>query len=137
MARLAGGGPVIDSELDGLDFHARIDAIADTILKVYRITDAAQSAGETVTPAAQWLLDNHYLIEEAIYQVKRNLPPRFYRQLPTVRTPGGRSIPRVLAIAWAYVSHTDSTVMLPVIISSPTPINNTPDAREIHTSAPR
>ncbi|MGN6767783.1 MAG: protein ndvB, partial [Rhizobiaceae bacterium] len=111
-ARLAGGGPVIDSELDGLDFHARIDAIADTILKVYRITDAAQSAGETVTPAAQWLLDNHYLIEEAIYQVKRNLPPRFYRQLPTVRTPGGRSIPRVLAIAWAYVSHTDSTVML-------------------------
>ncbi|MBN9068218.1 MAG: hypothetical protein J0H60_17655, partial [Rhizobiales bacterium] len=49
-ARLAGGGPVIDSELDGLDFHARIDAIADTILKVYRITCAAQSAGETVTP---------------------------------------------------------------------------------------
>jgi cyclic beta-1,2-glucan synthetase len=111
-ARLAGAGSAIDPALDGLDFHARIDDIADTILKVYRITDKAQSTGETVTPAAQWLLDNHYLIEEAIYQVKRNLPPRFYRQLPTMRTPGGTRIPRVLAIVWLYVAHTDSTVVL-------------------------
>jgi cyclic beta-1,2-glucan synthetase len=111
-ARLASGTTAVDPALDGLDFHARVDDIADTILKVYRTTDEAQSAGEIITPAAQWLLDNHYLIEEAIYQVKRNLPPRFYRQLPTMKTPSGRRIPRVLAIVWLYVAHTDSTVML-------------------------
>ncbi|MGN6465497.1 MAG: protein ndvB, partial [Rhizobiaceae bacterium] len=110
--KLAGAGATLDPALEKLDFHTRVEEIGDTILKVYRITDQAQSTGETVTPAAQWLLDNHYLIEEAIYQVKRNLPPRFYRQLPTMKTPGGRRIPRVLAIVWLYVAHTDSTVML-------------------------
>ena len=34
-----------------------------------------------ITPAAQWLLDNHYLIEETVFQVKRDLPRRFYREL--------------------------------------------------------
>ena len=38
--------------------------------------------GDAITPAAQWLLDNHYLIDETVFQVKRDLPRRFYRELP-------------------------------------------------------
>ena len=44
-----------------------------------------------VTPAAQWLLDNNYLVEETIFQVKRDLPRRFYRELPTLNLPDGNS----------------------------------------------
>ncbi|MDP3897005.1 MAG: glucoamylase family protein, partial [Mesorhizobium sp.] len=74
-------------------------------------TSDAQGNGDAVTPAAQWLLDNQYLVDESILQVKRDLPPRFYRELPKVDLPGGASVPRALLIAWAYVAHTDSTVM--------------------------
>ena len=50
-----------------------------------------------ITPAAQWLLDNHYLIEETVFQVKRDLPRRFYRELPVASFGGGQPMPRALA----------------------------------------
>jgi cyclic beta-1,2-glucan synthetase len=96
--------------LGGFDFQARIRENAKKILEVYRTINAAQGKGEVITPAAQWLLDNNYLVEETIYQIKRDLPRRFYRQLPTLQLAEGRSIPRALAIAWAYVAHSDSSV---------------------------
>ncbi|WP_407810554.1 hypothetical protein, partial [Staphylococcus aureus] len=65
--------------------------------------------GATITPAAEWLLDNHYVIEEAIQEVRRDFPRKFYRQLPTM-TVGGVTIPRVMALGWLYVAHTHSTV---------------------------
>jgi cyclic beta-1,2-glucan synthetase len=92
------------------NFHARIKEDAAKILAVYQDTNAAQARGEAITPAAQWLLDNNYLVEESIVQVRRDLPRRFYRELPTVRLPSGAEVPRTLLIAWAYVAHTDSTV---------------------------
>ena len=96
--------------LGAIDFQARIRENADRILTVYRSTNEAQARGETITPAAQWLLDNHYMVEEAIYQIKRDIPRRFYRQLPTIKLADGAAVPRVLAIAWLYVAHTDSAV---------------------------
>ena len=63
-----------------------------------------------ITPAAQWLLDNNYLVEETIFQIKRDLPRRFYRELPTMKLAGGGEVPRALALAWVYVAHSDSAV---------------------------
>ncbi|MBN9269460.1 MAG: protein ndvB, partial [Mesorhizobium sp.] len=105
------------ADLDGLevfDFQARIRENAKKILEVYRTINAAQGKGETITPAAQWLLDNNYLVEETIYQIKRDLPRRFYRQLPVLHLANGRAIPRALAISWAYVAHSDSSVSAPM-----------------------
>ena len=98
------------SGLGAFDFQNRIRESAAKILEVYRSTNAAQAKGETITPAAQWLLDNNYLVEETIYQIKRDLPRRFYQQLPTLPLKDGTSVPRALAIAWAYVAHSDSSV---------------------------
>ncbi|ANT51417.1 GH36-type glycosyl hydrolase domain-containing protein [Mesorhizobium amorphae] len=96
--------------LTPFEFQARIRDSAKRILEVYRSTNAAQAKGETITPAAQWLLDNNYLVEETIFQVKRDLPRRFYRQLPTLKLADGTSVPRALAVAWTYVAHSDSSV---------------------------
>ena len=73
--------------METFEFQKRIRENGATILDVYRSTNAAQARGETVTPAAQWLLDNHYLVEETSYQIKRDLPRRFYRELPTMTLP--------------------------------------------------
>jgi cyclic beta-1,2-glucan synthetase len=92
------------------DFQRRIRENGKTILEVYRATNDAQAKGEAITPAAQWLLDNYYLIEETVFQVKRDLPRRFYRELPAVSFGNDRPVPRALAIAWAYVAHSDSSI---------------------------
>lgn len=101
------------SHLQGLvafDFLARHRENATRILDTYRSTNAAQARGEPITPAAQWLLDNNYLVEETIYQVKRDLPRRFYKELPTIEIAPGHKVPRALAVAWLYVAHSDSAV---------------------------
>lgn len=101
------------SEMAGfepVDFQSRIRDNARKIQEVYVSTNAAQGRGETITPAAQWLLDNNYLIEETIYQIKRDLPRRFYRQLPVLKFADGTTMPRALALAWVYVAHSDSSM---------------------------
>ena len=83
--------------LTTFDFQRRIRENGKKILEVYRATNDAQAKGEVITPAAQWLLDNHYLIEETVFQVKRDLPRRFYRELPVASFGGGQPLPRALA----------------------------------------
>jgi cyclic beta-1,2-glucan synthetase len=96
--------------MERFDFQKRVREDAAKILDVYRSTNAAQTRGEMVTPAAQWLLDNNYLVEETIFQIKRDLPRRFFRELPTMTLPDGTTVPRALALAWTYVAHSDSQV---------------------------
>jgi cyclic beta-1,2-glucan synthetase len=46
--------------------------------------------------AAEWLLDNDYLVRRVLRQLRREMPPGFQRRLPRLR---GRNQPRVLALA--------------------------------------
>ncbi|WP_337267851.1 GH36-type glycosyl hydrolase domain-containing protein [Oryzifoliimicrobium ureilyticus] len=91
------------------DFFARHKENEREILRVYRTTAADVEAGETITPAAEWLLDNHYIVEEAIQEVRRDFPRRFFRELPTMNV-AGAEVPRTLVLAWLYVAHTHSTI---------------------------
>ncbi len=91
------------------DFFARHKENEKEILRVYRTTATDVESGETITPAAEWLLDNHYIVEEAIQEIRRDFPTRFYRELPTIDIER-RQIPRTLALAWLYVAHTHSTI---------------------------
>ena len=35
-----------------------------------------------MTPAAEWLVDNYHLVERQIHDIRSDLPPGYYRQLP-------------------------------------------------------
>lgn len=104
---LGRGSLGIPEGLSAFDPRSRTKENAARIRDVVHVLNTAQQAGESVTPAANWLLDNSYVVEEAIAEIRRDLPERFYRQLPTVP---GTDIPRVLAIAWLYVAQSDSAV---------------------------
>ena len=58
-------------------------------------TQAPPEAGK----AAEWLLDNDYLVHRAIRQIRRDLPPAFYARLPTLEEMGEPRFPRVFALA--------------------------------------
>ncbi|SNR26300.1 protein ndvB [Paracoccus sediminis] len=65
-----------------------------------------------VTPAAEWLLDNHHVVDETFRHLRRDMAPRVYRNLPSLRLAGGERVPRVLALAWTHVALTNSAVTL-------------------------
>ncbi len=88
--------------------NARLNDNDSVLLKAYRAIAATVGEGHAVTPAAEWLIDNYHLMEEQIRQIKEDLPPRFYRQLPKLAAGPFIGYPRVFGIAWAYVAHSDS-----------------------------
>jgi cyclic beta-1,2-glucan synthetase len=60
-----------------------------------------------ITPAAEWLLDNFYLIEEQIRTARRHLPKGYSRELPRLATGPSAGLPRVYDIALETISHGD------------------------------
>ena len=61
-----------------------------------------------ITPAAEWLIDNFHLVERQIREVRLDLPPAYYRQLPKLADSPFATLPRVFGLVWAFVAHTDS-----------------------------
>ncbi|MBP9951803.1 MAG: glycosyl transferase, partial [Cypionkella sp.] len=93
----------------------RVRDNAGFLLDAYKICAQALQAGETVTPAAEWLLDNFHLVEQQLRQIRDDLPPGYYRQLPKLADGPFAGYPRVFGLAWAYVAHTDSLISGPVL----------------------
>ena len=86
----------------------RLSANEVALLDAYRTIARAVDDDQPMTPAAEWLLDNYHLVEAQIREVREDLPPGFYRQLPKLAGGPFAGYPRVLGIAWAFVAHTDS-----------------------------
>jgi cyclic beta-1,2-glucan synthetase len=62
------------------------------------------------TPAAEWLLDNFYLIEEQIRTAQKHLPKGYSRELPRLANGPSAGLPRVYDIALDTISHGDGRV---------------------------
>lgn len=91
-----------------LSLHRRLDENAEVLLTAYRASAAELAQGRPVVPAAEWLLDNYHLVEEQIREIRDDLPPGYYRQLPKLASGPLAGYPRVFGLAWAFIAHTDS-----------------------------
>ncbi|MEO5825664.1 MAG: glucoamylase family protein [Gemmatimonadales bacterium] len=61
-----------------------------------------------ITPSAEWLLDNFYIVDEQLREIRDDLPRGFYRELPKLIEGPLATLPRVYGITWAFIAHTDS-----------------------------
>ncbi len=78
------------------------------LLEYYRATAHAIKREQAITPAAQWLVDNFFVVEEQLREIRDDLPIGFYRKLPKLASGHLEGYPRVYGVAWAFVAHTDS-----------------------------
>jgi cyclic beta-1,2-glucan synthetase len=107
-ASLAAAQQVTDKPRRRHSLHARLRDNAAALLAHYRAIAQAVRDGRSITPAAEWLLDNYHIIEEQIRNIREDLPPGFYRQLPKLASGPLAGYPRILGLAWEFVAHTDS-----------------------------
>jgi len=105
---LAVAQPIAARPMTGRPLAARLRDNESVLLEAYRATASAVGAGHAISPAAEWLLDNYHLVEEQIREIRDDLPPGYYRQLPKLATGPFAGYPRVFGVAWAFVAHTDS-----------------------------
>jgi cyclic beta-1,2-glucan synthetase len=60
---------------------------------------------ESLSYTSEWVLDNYYIIRQALLQIKEDLPSGFYRQLPKLTGSPLKGSPRIYAIARAVLSY--------------------------------
>jgi cellobiose phosphorylase len=82
------------------------------LLEVHSILTENVKQSNRIAPAAEWLLDNFYLIEEQIYTAKKHLPKGYSKGLPRLIKGAASGMPRVYDIAVEIISHTDGHVNL-------------------------
>ena len=80
------------------------------LLHAYELATDALKLSRRITPAAEWLLDNFYLIEEQIRTARRHLPPGYSQELPRLTNGPLAGYPRVYDIALELISHIDGRV---------------------------
>ena len=83
---------------------ARLDQ-NEEILRDFNRASLAIDPSRRITPAAEWLLDNFYLIEEQIQMARRHLPKGYSRELPRLLNGPSVGLPRVYDIVLELISH--------------------------------
>ena len=105
---LAAAQVTSEDSAEGRPLLPRVLENGRVLLEYYRATASAIQQGGTITPAAEWLVDNFYIVEEQLREIRDDLPPGFYRRLPKLASGHLEGYPRVFGVAWAFVAHTDS-----------------------------
>ena len=82
----------------------------EEILRAFNRATLAVNPGRRITPAAEWLLDNFYLIEEQIQMARRHLPRGYSRELPRLLNGPSAGLPRVYDIVLELISHVDAQI---------------------------
>lgn len=84
----------------------------EILLEVHSNLTEILKRNKRIAPAAEWLLDNFYLIEEQIYTAKRHLPKGYSKGLPQLAKGVSAGLPRIYDIAVEIISHSDGHVNL-------------------------
>src|SRR5690349_9135288 len=91
-----------------LRFQPRLLENARVLRAAYQALAADVRRGEPVAPAAEWLLDNFHLVETEILELRKNLPQRYYLDLPKLAVRDLAGMPRVHAMALEFIRHSDA-----------------------------
>ncbi len=105
---LAAAQAVASEAEGGQSLIERTEENARSLLEYYRATARALQREQIITPAEQWLVENFYIVEDQLREIRDDLPIGYYRRLPKLASGHLAGYPRVYGIAWAFVAHTDS-----------------------------
>ena len=82
----------------------------EDVLRAFNRATIAVNRSRLITPAAEWLLDNFYLIEEQIHLARRHLPRGYSRELPRLLNGPSAGLPRVYDIVLELIPHVDAQI---------------------------
>lgn len=80
------------------------------ITKVYTVAAEDLRKKRQMAPAAEWLLDNYYIIEEQVKGILLSVKKTNFQDLPVLSNGYLRGNPRIYAIVLEVISHTDGSL---------------------------
>ncbi|HEV2764675.1 MAG TPA: hypothetical protein VGV38_16970, partial [Pyrinomonadaceae bacterium] len=86
----------------------RLEENGRRLVSAYLALTNALRNEKSISPAAEWLVDNFHIVEEQLREIREDLPEGYYRELPKLTTGDFEGYPRIYAIAVRIIAHTDS-----------------------------
>jgi cyclic beta-1,2-glucan synthetase len=69
----------------------------------------------TLSQAAEWLLDNFYIGQQALRQIREDMPAGFYRQLPKLDSSPYKGFPRIYYLAREVIRYSENRLEVGVV----------------------
>ncbi len=91
-------------------FADRFESNCRYIAATYQSVIESVRDQEPISPDAEWLVDNYYVVQEQLREIREDMPRSFYLELPKLASPPFVGFPRVYEIAHELVAHTDSSL---------------------------
>jgi cellobiose phosphorylase len=85
----------------------RLDATEKLFDEVRTRLTEATDRGVDVSSAADWLLDNFYVVQEHIRDIRQDLPRGYYQELPKLAEGPLAGYPRIYELAIELIAHTE------------------------------
>ncbi|MGM0545196.1 MAG: GH36-type glycosyl hydrolase domain-containing protein [Bacteroidota bacterium] len=82
----------------------------DTLTETYRVLAKAAKQNRELSSAGEWLIDNFYIIQEQVVQLKVDLPRSYYKKLPRLVEGEYRDFPRTYEIVQKLAAISDNTI---------------------------
>jgi cyclic beta-1,2-glucan synthetase len=95
----------------------RLNENYGVITGVYKAMNSDIKESFPTAPAAEWLLDNFYIIAEQVRFIGKNLSRGRYSKLPVLKKGYLKGYPRVYAIALEIIAHSNGNIDEKTIIS--------------------
>jgi hypothetical protein len=98
-------GRALKAALPGRDLPGRdLELYGTWLAEAHRYFRDASHQNVSLTYASEWVLDNYYIIRQALQQIEEDLPSGYYQQLPKLTGSPLKAFPRIYAIARAVLS---------------------------------
>jgi cyclic beta-1,2-glucan synthetase len=91
---------------------ARLAQTESILEDIYdRLSERTDTQGD-LGSAGEWLLDNYYVVQEHIREIRQTLPKGYYRELPELAEGHLAGYPRIYELATTLISHTEGRIDL-------------------------
>ncbi len=85
----------------------RLEDTRSVLDRVYHELNSGAERGLDISPAGDWLLDNFYIVQEHIREIRTSLPKGYYEELPKLSTGSLAGFPRAYEVAIELIAHTE------------------------------
>jgi cyclic beta-1,2-glucan synthetase len=85
----------------------RLDREGDILRQAYLRLAQLSEEQIALSRVAEWLLDNFYVVQQSIRQIRENMPGGYYLRLPKLDTSPLTGYPRIYAVAQAVLELTE------------------------------
>ena len=93
-----------------------LDRSKKVLDEAYTVLSGLAKENRDLSPAAEWLIDNFYIIQEQIVQVGIDFPTEFQNKIPALKDGEHKGLPRVYELLMTLLTHTDNVVDEEVLI---------------------